>query len=487
MLQVEPCFVNAAVPLGWKQVGGPLPLENACCLHGVPLTYLQIKKLIKAFGGSIKGTPPKRTLQLQLIDMLLPPEQHEEAKALIENEKVVKDDGFDSDFSELISELGQDEGNTQDLKEYKDKKKVRKLKRKMAAAGAEEVPKPKKKAKAKAKAKGKGKGKAGGKGGKGKKAKKGLWASLLKRAQALRQEEIEKEVGGEDAGMRKEEVEKKADMGMGEASETGGGAQVEAEGATSSGSKEKKVAAEVDSKDASMEEVEAGGATSSGSKEKKVAAGEGSKDASMEEVEAEGATSSGSKEKKVAAGEGSKDASMEEVEAEGATPSVSKEKAPAKRRLHGDDDDAAEPRRTKKYKSPQEILDMLQPPGCKLTLGYIDHRFSSKFEADDPRLSGKLKQKTFSKSFAERRGWQEALKEVHTHNWEKWDKIKDKFPLPAGVEPQVPGDISEEVLDLLKPVIADMPSLAKPKWVGWSELLWGFMHDWLCPTLSCSD
>ena len=426
MLQVEPCFVNAAGPLGWKQVGGPLPLENACCLHGVPLTYLQIKKLIKAFGGSIKGTPPKRTLQLQLIDMILPPEQHEEAKALIENEKGTKDDGFDSDFSELISELGQDEGNTQDLKEYKDKKKVRKLKRKMAAAGAEEVPKPKKKpkSKAKAKAKGKGKGKAGGKGGKGKKAKKGLWASLLKKAQAMRQEEIEKEAGGEDAGMREEEVEKKADMGMGEATETGGGAQVEAEGATSSGSKEEKAAADEDSKDASMQEVEAQGAPSSGSKEEKAAADAGSKDASMQEVEGE--------------------------------------KGPGKKRLHGDDD-AAEPRRTKKYKSPQEILDMLQPPGCKLTLGFIDHRFSSKFEADDPRLSGKLKQKTFSKSFAERRGWQEALKEVHAHNWEKWDKIKDKFPLPAGVEPQVPGDISEEVLDLLKPVIADMPSLAKPK------------------------
>jgi len=159
MLQFAPCFVNAAGPLGWQQVGAPLPLENACCLQGVSLTYIQIKKLIKAFGGSIKGTPSKKSSQLQLIEMILPPEQQAEAKALIEDEKGAGKEDFDSDFSELISELGQDEGNTHDLKEYKEKKKVRKLQRKMAAAGDEVVTlkqRPREKARGKARGKGRG-------------------------------------------------------------------------------------------------------------------------------------------------------------------------------------------------------------------------------------------------------------------------------------------------------------------------------------------
>jgi len=125
----------------------------------VSLTYIQIKKLIKAFGGSIKGTPSKKSSQLQLIEMILPPEQQAEAKALIEDEKGAGKEDFDSDFSELISELGQDEGNTHDLKEYKEKKKVRKLQRKMAAAGDEVVTlkqRPREKARGKARGKGRG-------------------------------------------------------------------------------------------------------------------------------------------------------------------------------------------------------------------------------------------------------------------------------------------------------------------------------------------
>ena len=49
---------------------------------------------------------------------------------------------------------------------------------------------------------------------------------------------------------------------------------------------------------------------------------------------------------------------------------------------------------------------------------------------------------------------------MHAFNWEKWGKIKDKFPLPAGVEPQVPGVIPQEVLDLIKPSMKEMPALA---------------------------
>ena len=143
-------------------------------------------------------------------------------------------------------------------------------------------------------------------------------------------------------------------------------------------------------------------------------------------------------------------------QAEASMPSGSR----AKKRLPGgDDDDAEGPKRTKKHSTP-DIMDTLSPPGSKFTLGFLDNRVSSRFESDDPRLTGKYKQKTLSKSFAEKRSWEQALKEVHAFNWEKWGKIKDKFPLPAGVEPQVPGVIPQEVSDLIKPSMKEMPALA---------------------------
>ncbi len=117
--------------------------------------------------------------------------------------------------------------------------------------------------------------------------------------------------------------------------------------------------------------------------------------------------------------------------------------------------------RAKKYKTPEEVLDMLQPPGCKFTLGYRDHRFSSKFDVDAPGLEGKMKQKTFSKTFVERRGWREALQEVHAHNWKKWNIVRDRFPLRDGVEPQEPGNIPEDIFAALQPTIEGLPEVTR--------------------------
>ena len=76
-------------------------------------------------------------------------------------------------------------------------------------------------------------------------------------------------------------------------------------------------------------------------------------------------------------------------------------------------------------------------------------------------LAGKLKQKSFSKSFGLKLTWQDALKEVHTHNWEKWGYVKHEFPLPRGEVEQTPGDIPEETLAQLKPAIDSLPPVVR--------------------------
>jgi hypothetical protein len=124
-------------------------------------------------------------------------------------------------------------------------------------------------------------------------------------------------------------------------------------------------------------------------------------------------------------------------------------------------DDEPGAKRVKRFKSPAEILEKLQPPGCKLTLGFNDHRWSSTWEEANPLLPGKLKQRYFSKRFGLKLTWQEALKEVHKHNWEKWGLVKHDFPLPRGEVEQTPGDIPEETLAQLKPAIDTLPPLVR--------------------------
>ncbi len=155
-VQVVPCMVHAGGPVGWSLSGGPVPLEYALCMRGVNITYQQIKKLLQALGGSVKGTPSKKVLRTRLIELVLPEELWEKAKAMVPEDQQVSED-FDTDLSEVVSELGHDDGNAQDLKDLKEKKKARRLRYKYQKGGDQVVQGPEKK---KSKGKGKKKGKA---------------------------------------------------------------------------------------------------------------------------------------------------------------------------------------------------------------------------------------------------------------------------------------------------------------------------------------
>ena len=382
-LQVEPCLITAGGAVGWAASGGTLPMETALCLHGPTITFQQIKKLIIYLGGEApKGTPSKKVIAKLLIEMVVPEDQHPEALAhMIPDGKA--EDVLDSDMSELISELGQDDGNAQDLKDLKDKKKLSRMKRNMKQGDEPVLPRPKRKAKGK----GKGKGKKPGQ----KQGKKGLWASMLDKAKKKRKEEKE--------AQQKDAQEKEA----------------EAEAA-----QPPPPPAEI------FEEAPPAPASSSADPP----------EPAPSSPPAEPASSSAP------------------------PPQPAPSLPPAEE--HAPMDTMEEPRRRgeKKHSSP-EILEKLDPPGCKITLGHSDHRFASTFEAYSPVLEGKMKQSYFSRTFVQKRNWQTALIEVHKHNWTKWLLVKDQFPLPPGKEEQVPGEIPQEIFDQLAPIIAGLGEVVR--------------------------
>ena len=161
-------------PLGWKKDGEPRSLQAKVCLEGCTvLTNPQLTALIRHLGGQIASNSTRRARVEMLIKMCLP--ESEQARALamlgeLEKQKAqdVDDDEIDSQFSELLSDLDKEEGDQQDIKDWKDKKKKLRAKRKLAARDAPVQPKKKSKGKGRGKGntkgrKGKGKGKRGGK------------------------------------------------------------------------------------------------------------------------------------------------------------------------------------------------------------------------------------------------------------------------------------------------------------------------------------
>lgn len=111
--------------------------------------------------------------------------------------------------------------------------------------------------------------------------------------------------------------------------------------------------------------------------------------------------------------------------------------------------------RAARQRSPQELLALLQPPGCSFGISFQDHRFTSLWSLDFPDLEKPFDQKRLSRTFGMKRGWVAALTEVHHHNWTKWQKkeVKSYEGLAAGETEQVPGRIPKEILDELKPII----------------------------------
>ena len=165
----EPMLLNEAKgPLAWMKSGEPRTLQAYACLQGfTTLTSPHLTALIKHLGGKVPGNASRKQRQELLIKMCLT--EAEQAQALATLEELGKtqerDDELDSEFSEILSDLDKEEGNQQDIRDLKDRKRKLRAKRKIAARDG---PVEAKKKKGKGKGKGKGKKKGGGKN-KGKK------------------------------------------------------------------------------------------------------------------------------------------------------------------------------------------------------------------------------------------------------------------------------------------------------------------------------
>lgn len=394
---VEGCLLQpGAGPVGWMPVGQPQPLDVALVAAGVPLTAQQISKLLKEFNVHAPLSMGKAALEAKLIETVLPEGDQQQAKATLKNNKDVqaKEDDITSELSEIISELGQDEFNQQDLKEYKKKKKVMRLKRKL---GELDKPVPKKKAKGKGKGRGKAKGK-GDKGQEGAKKRKGkpFMSTFAKKLKA-------KEEANE--GQKAKEAD----------------AEAEAEAAG-----------------AGVEEVLGGpGQTLEASED--AAGGPG------QALEASGPSSSSK-----GPVQESKGPLMVNYEA------IPKKKAEKGEKDPGPG--AVKRTREPKHKSPDEILSQLTPPTCYIGLSATDNRFTSTMKAQSALFTGRMKQATMTCSFGARMAWQDALRSVHEFNWRKWFMVKDEHPLKEGQAEQTPGNIPNHLLEQLEPHIQALPA-----------------------------
>ena len=349
-VQLSPFLVRTHTgPVGYKLSGGPpMPLEVAALIFGRSMTFQQASGLVTYFGGSLRANCSKRVAMEALIDLVVPDEQKDLAKSFL---KVVESDdkAFDSDFPEVISELAQDDGNKQDLKDFRDKKHVQRKKMKMAARDAP-VQGKEKKPKAKAKAKAKGKSKA--------KAKLPLGQKLLRRA-----------------------AQKMADA-----------------------------------KDMDI-------------------------DVDMVEPPMPAPPAPPSPEP------------MAEEEPEPPRP------PPASGSTERPSAEATVPSRPR-HRTPEEIMTILEPPGCKFGISFHDHRFTSVWKDDHPDLVSPYCQKRFSRTFGAQRAWRDALVEVHDHNWRKWKRLEAQYPL-AGKDEMRPSQIPDSLLEQLEPVIANLPPLVR--------------------------
>ena len=128
--------------------------------------------------------------------------------------------------------------------------------------------------------------------------------------------------------------------------------------------------------------------------------------------------------------------------------------SPALRRPRG------APAAPKVYKSPAEILEQISPPGLIIRLSFNDHRFkvesSTRIHGLSKDLDPPYNQKSFSRSFIGS-SWQESLKEVHKHGWNKYYLMQLDGLLPAADAPQDAGVIGPDILAQLDPEIKKLP------------------------------
>ena len=127
--------------------------------------------------------------------------------------------------------------------------------------------------------------------------------------------------------------------------------------------------------------------------------------------------------------------------------------AQAVRRVHGPHAPAA-------FSSPADILSELEPPECKLSLNANDWRWVSSFRCQSELFIDKLQAKFHTKTF-DAGNWKSKLQDIHRFIWNKWDLIREQYPLPQGKSEQIPGIVPPGIFEQLAPIIQRLPPAKK--------------------------
>lgn len=374
VVPTKPALLNSIHgPIGWKRDGDAISVELAMCLAGLPINVKHMRWLIAELGGKApSATTSRKDVENALKEMVVPEYRKAEVNANLKARAEPSDEEIDSEFSEVLSELGHEEGNLNDIKDLKAKRKKARMKRKGAPDTDQPVNPPKKKKKGKGKGKGQDKSKSEGKA----KRKKGLGEQFINHAL------------------------KRLKATQGE-----GGAKPSAAEAVP----EKATAQAFDQED------QQGGSASSSSKPPPPGAPTPAPDSS--------------------------------------DPTPAPEAGSATAKKTGETRASA----PKQYKSPEEVLAQITPPGAYIGLSSLEHRWTSRFASHDKRVGGtEYAKQSHSASFALMRGWREALQMVHSHNWNKFLLLN-----PAAPNAQTPGEIPDHIYEALEPTVKNLPPVKR--------------------------
>ena len=104
-----------------------MSLQCAVCLAGLPLTVVQLKDLVRLLGGHVKGNASRKTVEEHVWGLSFPEDELGAAKAAARAKVAEQENDWDSELSEVVSELDQDDANKQDLQDLKARKEKPRL------------------------------------------------------------------------------------------------------------------------------------------------------------------------------------------------------------------------------------------------------------------------------------------------------------------------------------------------------------------------
>ena len=149
-------FLSDAGIIEWALDGQPVPLAVAMVKNGISLNVAQMRKLLQLLQVPIPYGANKAGLQKLLIESVLV-DDDEKRKAMESLESKSTEQPLDSDLEDVVSCLDGEDANTLDLKELKEKKRLKRY-RKNAGAN-QQVPD-----RNRARGRGRGRGRPAGRG-----------------------------------------------------------------------------------------------------------------------------------------------------------------------------------------------------------------------------------------------------------------------------------------------------------------------------------